>query len=213
MELSDAAEEILERLWIDIVEEKEDFVELTNIDSEKAVKELLESKYITISNDMVKLTEPKGYRAARQIIIRHRLAERLLHDILEVERDDLETEACKFEHIITEGIEERICTLLGHPKMCPHGKPIPSSRCCKEGKETADKVVSSLSRLRGGQHGRIVYILTKDRKILQKLLALGVLPGKPVEIIQTYPSYVFQIGQTQVAVDTQIANDIFVRVV
>jgi DtxR family Mn-dependent transcriptional regulator len=136
----------------------------------------------------------------------------LLYDVLEVGKDDLEASACKFEHSITEGIEERICTLLGHPKVCPHGKDIPPSKCCEEGKEIVEKVVSALSQLRRGQHGRIVYVLTKDHKNLHKLLAMGVLPGMPVEVIQTYPSYVFQIGQTQIAVDTEIANDIYVRV-
>ena len=41
---------------------------------------------------------------------------------------------------------------------------------------------------------------------------MGVLPGMPIKIIQTYPSYVFQVGQTQIAVDMEIADDIFVRI-
>ena len=45
------------------------------------------------------------------------------------------------------------------------------------------------------------------------ILAMGILPGVPVEVIQTYPSYVSQAGQTQIAVDNEIADDIFVRFV
>jgi DtxR family Mn-dependent transcriptional regulator len=213
MQISEAAQEILEKLWTDTVEGKNEFIELKDLGSEDIIKELLKSKYIIISQNRVQLTKPQGHREAQKIIVRHRLAERLLHDVLEVGKDDLEVSACKFEHIISEGIEERICTLLGHPTVCPHGKRIPPSRCCKEGKEIAEKVVSSLSKLRRGQHGKIVYVLSKNHKNLQKLLGMGVLPGMPIEVIQTYPSYVFQIGLTQIAVDAEIANDIFVRFV
>ncbi len=160
---------------------------------------------------MVKLTH-EGQEAAEIIIRRHRLAERLLHDVLDVGEKDMEDSACKFEHIISEGVEEKICILLGHPKVCPHGKPIPSSTCCKEGKKIAERVVSSLSKLTNGQQGKIVYILTKNHKNLQKLLAMGILPSTSIKVIQTYPSYVFQVGQTQIAVDKGIADDIFVRI-
>jgi len=212
MEISEDAQEILERLWIVIVEEKNESVELKKLGEKNIIEELAKARYITISVNKVELTSD-GYDAAKIIIRRHRLAERLLHDVLGVGGDDMETAACKFEHIISEGVEERICTLLGHPKECPHGRSIPSSKCCKEGKEIAEKVVSSLSKLRRGQHGKIVYILTKNHKNLQKLLAMGVLPGMPVEVIQTYPSYVFQVGQTQIAVDSEIADDVFIRIV
>lgn len=211
MGISEAAQEILEKLWIDIVEEKYEFVELKELGRESTIKELVKSDCVIISNDTVELT-PKGLTEAKNIIKRHRLAERLLHDVLGVGGDDMESSACKFEHIISEGVEESICTLLGHPKVCPHGKPIPYSKCCEEGKKIAEKVVSSLSKLRRGQCGKIIYILTKNHKNLQKLLAMGILPGMSIEVIQTYPSYVFQIGQTQIAVDTEIADDIFVRV-
>jgi DtxR family Mn-dependent transcriptional regulator len=156
---------------------------------------------------------PKGRNESRKIIRRHRLAERLLHDVLEVGEDEMESAACKFEHIISEGVEESICTLLGHPKICPHGKPMPQGKCCRERKKITERIVSSLSELKKGQYGKIVYILTKNHKNLQKLLGMGVLPGMTVEIIQRYPSHVFQIGQTQIAVDTDIANDIYVRII
>jgi len=211
--VTNAGQEILEKLWIDTVEGENEFVELRKLGRESTVNTLAKSEHVVISDNRVKLT-PKGNREAKRVIRRHRLAERLLHDVLDVVGvDNMESAACKFEHIISEDVEESICTLLGHPRECPHGKPIPPIRCCKEGKEIAEKIVTSLSKLRKGQGGKIVYILTKNHKNLQKLLAMGILPGVSVEVIQTYPSYVFQAGQTQIAVDNEIADDIFVRFV
>src|SRR5438477_12772673 len=76
---------------------------------------------------------PAGEERARTVIRRHRLAERLFMDILSI-RDEVEIEssACKFEHILSPDVTDRICTLLGHPLACPHGSPIPQGPCCAE---------------------------------------------------------------------------------
>ena len=210
MNIHESAQEALEKLWIETIEGKEKSINADALAKTTALKELSRAKYVTISGDRVELTA-EGYPEAQKITRRHRLAERLLHDVLNVSAEDMETTACKFEHVLSEGVEESICVLLGHPSICPHGKPIPTGNCCQEGRLTADRVVSSLSRLREGQHGEIVYILTKSHDNLPKLLAMGILPGHPIEIIQTFPTYVFQVDQTQIAVDSSIADDIFVR--
>lgn len=211
MKMSEDAQESLETLWIELVEIKAKSVPEKKLEGEAALKELRKLDLITRKGTNVYLTK-RGHAEAKKVIRRHRLYERLFHDILDIEEEDMETSACKFEHIISEEVEESICTLLGHPRICPHGKSIPLGNCCKEGKDTAKRVVTSLSTLEKGKHGTIVYILTQKHKILQKLLAMGVLPGKPVEMIQTYPSYVFQIGQTQIAVDQDLADEIYVRI-
>lgn len=108
-------------------------------------------------------------------------------------------------------IEESIYTLLGHPKECPHGRQIPPGRCCGNNLEIINKIVSSLSELKKGQFGKIAYILTQNHKKLQKLMALGVLPGKPIKLIQNFPSYVFQIQHTQIVIDKDMAKDIYIK--
>jgi len=67
----------------------------------------------------------EGRELARNVVRRHRLAERLLVDLLDVGREDVEGPACRFEHVLNQGVDDRICTLLGHPPTCPHGKLIP----------------------------------------------------------------------------------------
>ena len=77
----------------------------------------------------VQLTE-SGARRARDVVRRHRLAERLFTDTFAIEDAEAHQQACRFEHIITPELDQRICSFLGHPKTCPHGNPIPPGPCC-----------------------------------------------------------------------------------
>jgi putative ABC transport system ATP-binding protein len=78
----------------------------------------------------VHLTET-GTRRARDVVRRHRLAERLFTDTFAVADAEAHVQACQFEHMITPDLDQRICTFLGHPKTCPHGNPIPPGPCCE----------------------------------------------------------------------------------
>ena len=70
-------------------------------------------------------------QTAGSIIRRHRLAERLFTDSLAMDSEtEIEQQACKFEHILSPGATDKICSFLGHPKTCPHGAPIPPGPCC-----------------------------------------------------------------------------------
>ncbi len=90
---------------------------------------------------VIELT-PRGYRRAADIIRRHRLAERLFTDSLAMDSEtEIEQQACKFEHILSEEATDKICAFLGHPRTCPHGSPIPPGPCC--GRSAADSTRSS----------------------------------------------------------------------
>ncbi len=213
MRLSDKAEEILEHLWIMTQEMGEKAVGLKELKTGKdapEVQELLSLNYIDLSADSVTLRE-EGMEEAESAVRRHRLAERLMVDVLELDRSLMEENACLFEHLLRREVEESICTLLGHPKSCPHNRPIPSGRCCLGSATSARSIVSRLSDLEGGAKGKVAYLHTRDNKKLQKLMTMGILPGVSIELIQTFPSYVFRLGHTQIAVDREMAGDIFVR--
>ncbi len=87
---------------------------------------------------VVEFTE-RGSRMAADIIRRHRLAERLFTETLNMQNEsEVEQQACKFEHILSPEATERICAFLGHPRTCPHGAPIPEGACCsKAGRSVA----------------------------------------------------------------------------
>ncbi|MCL4466445.1 MAG: metal-dependent transcriptional regulator [Chloroflexi bacterium] len=72
----------------------------------------------------IRLTE-KGEQAVEQLLRRHRLAERLLVDVLGLPWFDVHEDACRLEHAISSRVEERLAAFLGEPGTCPHGNPIP----------------------------------------------------------------------------------------
>ncbi len=69
----------------------------------------------------------------------------------------------------------------------------------------------TMTQLSVNQVGRVTRINTRDHKKLQKIMAMGVLPGMPITLIQKFPSYVFQVGQSQFAIDKELASCIYVR--
>ena len=132
-------------------------------------------------------------------------------DIIQIRGDLMNKTACQFEHMLQPEVERSVCTLLGHPKFCPHGKPIPQGKCCLESKWVVETSVKPLTALKPGQAGKVAYLHTGNDKKLQKLMVMGVLPGMKISLLHKMPSYVFQIGHTQVAVDKEMAGDVYVR--
>jgi DtxR family Mn-dependent transcriptional regulator len=123
----------------------------------------------------------------------------------------LDEQACLLEHALFDGLDDSICTLLGHPTFCPHGKPIPAGECCLQMRESVVRLISPLSMLKPGQQGHIAYIQMNNPNRLQKLMAMNVLPGVPITLLRRSPSFVFEAGFSQFAVDEDIAADIYVR--
>ncbi|HWY70511.1 MAG TPA: ATP-binding cassette domain-containing protein [Terriglobales bacterium] len=86
---------------------------------------------------------PAGQQRAADVIRRHRLAERLFTQTLKVQNEDeIEQQACKFEHILSPEVTEKICSFLGHPATCPHGSPIPAGECCDKAGRVPDPVAT-----------------------------------------------------------------------
>ncbi|WP_309492168.1 metal-dependent transcriptional regulator [Candidatus Hecatella orcuttiae] len=215
MEISEPAEEVLEALWTVLEKKNASSTALQDIGfkrGDREVEELFKLNLIRSVDGEVEFTE-EGRKLAEDIVRRHRLAERLLVDVLDLKGKLVEETACKFEHLLRDGVDEHICILLGHPKICPHGLPIPPGRCCEKEEEATGRIICPLSDLKPGEGGKIAYIYTSDRRKLERLMVMGLLPGSPVTLIQRSPSYVFQAGQTQIAVDEEIANSIYVRIV
>lgn len=212
IKLSDREEEILESLWIRYEEERQGPMDLGIAKVNPEVDNLCKSGYVRLGDGKIILNE-KGKLEGRKIVRRHRLAERLFTDILDIKKKLVHPISCQFEHLLQEGIEDNICIILGHPSTCPHGKTIPQGECCRKLKEETSKVISSLINLKANKKGKVAYIHTKDTNKLQKLMSMGVLPGTSITLIQTFPSYVFQLGQSQFAIDKELASAIYVRLI
>ncbi len=213
MKLSDKAEEILEALWIAVEEEGKGYAEVAEIKiapDDPAYRELAALAFIEVREGRVYF-RPEGKEEGRRTIRRHRLAERLMMDVLNIRGETAEDKACQFEHLLNEGVDTKVCTMLNHPTTCPHGKPIPPGDCCDEAKKSGDLGVVPLTELKSGEEGEIAYIQTEDSKKMQKLMAMGVLPGNRIALTQTFPSYIFRVGFSEFAIDTAMAREIFVR--
>ncbi len=153
---------------------------------------------------------PKGRQMAEQIIRRHRLAERLICDVLGSQVEDSEAAACEYEHLLAEGITNSICTLLGHPRYCPHSKPIPEGDCCRQARDELKPIVVSCDQLQVGESARVAYFSTREHSRLLKLSALGISPGISVKLIQKWPAYVVQCEETEIALEPEVAHNIYV---
>jgi DtxR family Mn-dependent transcriptional regulator len=209
VQVSHAAQELLETLWLE--REGEAPVPLSALEDSPAFRELLQLGYASAVGDHAALTE-RGTREARAAIRRHRLAERLMADVLDLGDESLDEAGCSFEHLLHPELEDKVCNLLGHPRVCPHGKPIPPGRCCEERTRSNEKLVAPLVDLEVGEGGRIAYLLAGERSRLQELMSIGLLPGAGIKLLRKSPAYVLALGESEFAVDEAMAKTVYVRV-
>jgi DtxR family Mn-dependent transcriptional regulator len=207
--------EVLESLWV--LEEKgggtpRDFCHgQGTAATEEQLEDLRRRDLITIDSARDVRLARDGRILAEKIIRRHRLAERLICDALGSHVDDSEDAACEFEHILADGIADSICTLLGHPRYCPHGRPIPEGECCRRTQEKLRPILVSSDQLDTGESATIAYLCTTEHARMLKLSSLGITPGNRLRLLQKWPSCVFQCDETEIAVEGEVAKNIYVR--
>lgn len=212
-----AVEEVLEFVWSQREEGKNSVKELFSIkevaEAEAdagTLEDMQRGGLVKLDGDTVTLT-PVGDRLAEAAIRRHRLAERLLTEVLAMSTENIEENACSFEHTLSPEVTESICTLLGHPPTCPHGLPIPRGECCKKTKDDLRPIVQPIDELAVGSNVRIIFIASKSHARLDRLGTLGIVPGSVVRVHQKRPAFVIQIGETTLALDPEIVKEIFVK--
>lgn len=207
-------DEALELIWVLEEEGHRDIDRFSLSSDDVDVTVLLDTLkaegFITIDNGSIHLTE-MGRKIARGLIRRQRLAERLFTDVFEMPENTVLDDACKMEHILSEELTESVCIFLGHPPTCPHGKPIPRGECCKKLKVEVTPVVTRLSEFEVGAIGKITFIVPSDPSRLSKLNSLGISAGSVIKFIQKVPSCVLQIDETTVAIDPEIAREIYLK--
>ena len=172
---------------------------------EPAIRKMAADGLLAVDGEAVTLGK-QGEGRARDIIRRHRLAERLFADVLDLQ--DFERDACLIEHAISPEVEGAICTMLGHPPTCPHGKPIPPGKCCTMLAKKLKPLVTSLRDMEVGKSARVQFIAATAP---ERLASMGLVPGATVHLSQKRPSYVIVIDETTLALDEEIASGIYVR--
>jgi DtxR family Mn-dependent transcriptional regulator len=151
----------------------------------------------------------KGNRIALDVIRRHRLTERLLTDILRMDWSNVHEIACKLEHDINEEVIKPLGKILGHPKTCPHGNPIPT----KCGGIIEDKT-TPLMDLKPKEIGTIVKIAEEKSEVLRYLDSLGIELGTTIKVekkIKEKNSEFLQLKDIDTPLSRKIASSIWVR--
>jgi len=207
-------DEALELIWLLEEEERPEFnrFKLNSDDPnfDELLDELTKQNLIIIKDEQVRFTE-KGRTLARGLIRRHRLAEQLFTEVFKLTEDLVDADACKMEHILSEELTESVCTFLGHPPKCPHGKPIPRGECCKKYKVEVEPLVMRLNDFEVGSKGKIVFIVSSETLRLNRLASMGITAGSVIKLLQKRPSFVIQIDETSIAIDPEIAKEIYVK--
>lgn len=161
----------------------------------------------------------KGRQLATRVMRKHRLAERLLTDIIGLEFEYVHEEACRWEHVISEQVERRLIELLEHPTESPYGNPIPG---LAELGETADedmflhgvqslpKAVASATEPVRLVVRRIAEEVQKDTQVMSVLRRVGALPGNDVLVTKGHDGVVLARQGESAEIDTEAAAHIFV---
>jgi DtxR family Mn-dependent transcriptional regulator len=209
----EALEDLLEAVWL----RREKGMEFNPARYKPAVNEvkvdelieaLVADQLLVLQGERAVLT-PRGETEAGQIVRRHRLAECLFFDLFRTAPKASLSMACRFEHILNEEATEAVCTLLGHPPACPHGRQIPPGLCCRRAVSEVKPLVKPLSEFSPGARARIVFITPRFHQRMDRLNSFGVLPGAVVSLHQKQPAFVIRVGATEVAIEKEIAHEIF----
>jgi DtxR family Mn-dependent transcriptional regulator len=171
--------------------------------------DLEQSGMVQLEGEQILLTD-EGLHRATQIVRRHRLAERLLTDVLHMNPTEVERGACEFEHVLADELTESICTLLGHPRTCPHGSPIPEGSCCRASTRECHSAVIPLTEVPVGKWVRVAYLNAGSDERLHRLSHFGVIPGNLIKLHQLKPSVVVMLESSRLAMEESIARDILV---
>ncbi len=144
------------------------------------VNRLVDGGYAELADDRRLSLTSKGRALATSVVRRHRLAERLLVDVIGLEWEKVHREADRWEHAISADVEAKLVELLGDPATCPHGNPIPGST---NRVSDADHVALSDARPGGFTVARISEKLELDDEALRFLADADLVPGRPVEVV------------------------------
>ena len=146
---------------------------------------------VVVSGDRHLELTTEGRSRATRVMRKHRLAERLLVDVIGLEWEYVHEEACRWEHVMSERVERRLLTLLDHPTESPYGNPIPGLDELGEVGVVPDGYLTGLVSLveaSGGDAGVEVVVrrlgepLQSDHDLLARLAAAGVRPGGRVSV-------------------------------
>lgn len=182
-------------------------LEYTPASVSEMIHRLRDEGFIDITGRAITLTTV-GRERAESVVRKHRLAERLLTDIIGLPWSQSHLEACRWEHVISDQVEERLVTLLGNPTTCPHGNPIP-------GTPTSKTAQIPLSDCEVGATARITRVTERieiDTDSLAYLDAANLRPGADANVTAKAPdgTLTIEVDGVPVSLGASLTSQIFV---
>ena len=160
----------------------------------------------------------KGRREAVAVMRKHRLAERLLADIIGLEWDQVHIEACRWEHVMSEAVERRIVAMLDKPLVCPHGNPIPGLEDLGLPFAAVDDPIGLMSLTAAATAAdtvvtvdRISEQLQPDAPLMRRLSDAGIRPGRLITVSPTALGVDVTSGTVNNSFERIVSDHVFVR--
>ena len=171
------------------------------------IHRLRDEGFIALSGRTISLTTG-GRARAESVVRKHRLAERLLTDIIGVPWAQSHLEACRWEHVISDDVEARLVEILGQPTTCPHGNPIPGTTpnaAVQHPLSTCD--VGTTARL-----ARVTERVEIDTEALAYLDAANLRPGADATITARAPdgTLTIEVDGAPVSLGAALTSQIYV---
>jgi DtxR family Mn-dependent transcriptional regulator len=159
-----------------------------------------------------------GRHQAVSVMRKHRLAERLLADVIGLEWEDVHIEACRWEHVMSEAVERRIVAMLNEPRVCPHGNPIPGLEALGVPLAAPDDLSTLISLTAAAQKlgaevtiDRISEQLQPDAELMHRLTRADLRPGRRVHVVATGADVEVWTDGEHTAIESQVSDHVFVR--
>ncbi|WP_460840293.1 metal-dependent transcriptional regulator [Nocardioides marmoraquaticus] len=172
---------------------------------------------LTVEGDRHLQLTDEGTVLATRVMRKHRLAERLLTDVIGLDWELVHAEACRWEHVISENVERRLLELLEHPTESPYGNPIPGlselgqtdeAEEFRDGVEVLAEVVTADSRR--VRVRRISEEMQKDEVLMGALRRAGAMPGATIAAQATEEGVLLGSSGETAEIVTEAAEHIFV---
>jgi DtxR family Mn-dependent transcriptional regulator len=175
---------------------------------------------LTVEGDRHLELTPHGRKLAMRVMRKHRLAERLLTDVIGLDWELVHAEACRWEHVMSEQVERRLLAILDHPTLSPYGNPIPgleelgedyAVEDFLEGLEPLDKLLPEGDEQVSVTVRRIGEDLQTDEQIMTALRRVDAYPDKVVKVTRGPEGVLMAGGGEVVEIDLEAAGHVFVQ--
>lgn len=174
---------------------------------------------LTVEGDRHLQLTDEGLRLATRVMRKHRLAERLLTDVIGLDWELVHAEACRWEHVMSETVERRLLEILDHPTESPYGNPIPGLHELGEpepGEDFRQDVEPLAEVAADGERVRVLVRrisepIQTDEALMAALRRVGALPDKVVTVTEGAGGFLVGSGGETMEIDREAASHVFVR--